>query len=722
MSDAEEASDSAPPAKKKRSAKERFGNKVNPFAPKTVHAVGRTPEFRRIATLARRDEWEDASAALTEVFALPALPPNTCPPKCPCRGTGSMSFRPRQAWALKEFFEQRGGIGILGVGVGKTLITLILPLLMGWKRAVLFVPAALRNKTLKIDIPLLSRHWKLPPIHGMSSGVAAQKLFDAIHGGGSDIANGFGALEIRSYEELSLAKFADWLEMQKIPDGIIADEVHNLKNRSAARTKRLLRFFSRYPDTEFVGMSGSLVHRSVMDYGHLMHLGLKDTSPLPHGFLELKTWADALDDGVPEFARPHPGAMMDLCRTGETVRDGYRRRVLETPGIVSSPDLSTNIGLQIMELNGPPVPDEVKNAFQLLRNFAELPGGEVATSALDQARHARELFLGFYLKWLWPDGVRDLEWLKARRAWRKYVRKKTTHSQGGVWYDTELQVANAVARGDLICSEIEYGPDGKKVLRTNVDVYREWVEIRDDRKKKWNGQLEPPKKAEWISDYMIEFIEKWAREHKGDESGIVWVENREFLKRLRERGAAPCYGAGENEIEHESGKHSVFASYAHTVGKNLPMWHRMWFPNPLESGDASEQAIGREHRPGQNQDDVIVEVTLGCRETWWSFEKSKMDARYIEDTMGQPQRLNKATFVLNTTEEIALGRCEAGDPLWAETGHAKIDGMFGKIIGHDKDGKPIRAATNTPTLAMMKKAAKTGDLSELAEAAKAEEN
>jgi len=658
--------------KRKKTAQERFGTKLNPFGAKSAYSVTRSDDFRRIAALPRRTEWTDYSEALTLAFALPPRKPGTCPSNCPCRGTGVMKLRPLQAWALSEFLEQRGGIGMLSAGSGKTLVSLLLPILLGWQRPVLFVPASLRDKTVKIDMPLLARHWRLPPLEGP------------------------GSLEVCSYEELSQTSFADYLELRKIPDGIISDECHKLAHRSAARTKRILRFFSKFPTTEFIGMSGSIVHRSVMDYGHTFHIALKETSPLPHGFMELKTWADCLDEGIPDFARPDPGALRDFCAVGETPRDGYRRRLLETAGVVASSDLSTNIGLQICELPMPKIPPKVVEAFQRLRNKSELPEGEMATTALDQLRHARELLLGFYLRWVWPKtedgkpGKPDLEWMKKRRAWRKYVRKMTTRSHFGKWLDTEAQVAKAVINGDVECKENEVSVTGK-VIRNNVNVYAEWVEMREARRPLWGGKPEPNKEVVWLSDYMIEALEQWASKNVG----IVWVENIGFLEKLRERGNV-CFGAGENEIELEDGSRSVFASFAHAVGKNLQMWSRMCFSAPLQSGKAWEQALARQHRPGQLADDVVADVFLGCRETWWAFERSKADAVAIEATLGQPQRLNKATIVVSTTEDLAMSLYDVGNPLWAATGHAKIDGSLGVLR---EDG--TREISATPTLTAM---------------------
>ena len=98
----------------------------------------------------------------------------------------------------------------------------------------------------------------------------------------------------------------------------------------------------------------------------------------------------------------------------------------------------------------------------------------------------------------------------------------------------------------------------------------------------------------------------------------------------------------------------------------------MLFTSPLTSGKAWEQALAREHRPGQTADDVIVHVYLGCRETWWAFWNARRDARYIESTLGQRQRLNQATIVVTEEQEV-VKRHDGGSALWASTGMARLD-------------------------------------------------
>jgi hypothetical protein len=177
---------------------------------------------------------------------------------------------------------------------------------------------------------------------------------------------------------------------------------------------------------------------------------------------------------------------------------------------------------------------------------------------------------------------------------------------------------------------------------------------------------------------MLKAVEAWVAESdkhtlpgaRGPGS-IVWVESIGFLSELRKRGHV-CYGAGENGIVDEDGQRTVFASMAHTVGKNLQAFSKMLFTSPLTSGKAWEQALAREHRPGQTADDVIVHVYLGCRETWWAFWNARRDARYIEATLGQRQRLNQATIVVTEEQEV-VKRHDGGSALWAATGMARLD-------------------------------------------------
>jgi len=174
---------------------------------------------------------------------------------------GTQRLWPLQIRALEEAAVVGGGFFPLAVGAGKTLPSLLLPRVLQAKRPLLLVPAQLREQTINFVLPVLNKHWKLPD-----------------------------NLTIHSYSELSLIKNCDLLD-DLHPDLIIADECHKLKNPRCARTRRFMRYFREYPDTMFVGLSGTITRKSLRDYAHLIKLALKDNSPLPHKWGELAEWA-----------------------------------------------------------------------------------------------------------------------------------------------------------------------------------------------------------------------------------------------------------------------------------------------------------------------------------------------------------------------------------------------------------------------------------------------
>ena len=74
-------------------------------------------------------------------------------------GTGAL--RPAQAVALAELDDFGGGFWPLRVGAGKTLLSLLTPVVVGAKRPVLLIPASLREKTVR-EAAEYAKDWKLP--------------------------------------------------------------------------------------------------------------------------------------------------------------------------------------------------------------------------------------------------------------------------------------------------------------------------------------------------------------------------------------------------------------------------------------------------------------------------------------------------------------------------------------------------------------------------------
>ncbi len=550
--------------------------------------VQQTYELERILEIPRRPsdltQYEDQ----TEIYRRPG---------------GTMVLWPVQNAVLVEAARAGGLLAPVGVGHGKTLASLLVGAAMGAKKIVLLVPPQLRTQLLHQDIPHLNKHWKLP----------------------------LDRLRVVAYSELSNAASADILEVMA-PDLIVSDECHLLRYRSAARTKRFLRYFKEHPECRFVGLSGTITRRSLKDYQHLSELALQKNSPLPRNFRDLEDWAMALDVTKKD---PMPaGALLQLCTDEEKslidslptaldkqpyVRQAFRRRLVETPGVVATEESALGTSLVITGLY-PKVPIEVQSAIDNLHKTWEI-GDEELVDAMSVARVGRQLAGGFYYRWVWPDGKKDYEWLEARKAWNRELRDILKMSRKGL--DSPALVVNAILHG-----KFESG------------TWADWAAVKERYKPT------PPTEAVWISKFLVnETIEWAAKSRAAKEPAIIWYQWDSFGKAIAQDGNLPFFGPG-NEAAQELTRINVkktpiiVASIAaHGTGKNLQMFQRNLFTAPPAGGVEWEQTMARTHRPGQEADEVDVDVYLHTDDmvaAWWSALR---DARYIEDTQGQKQKL-----------------------------------------------------------------------------------
>lgn len=528
------------------------------------------------------------------------------------RPEGTMHLWPIQSAVLIEAAKANGLLGPIGVGHGKTLASLLVGVAMNAKKVVLMVPPQLRTQLLKTDIPMLNKHWQLP----------------------------LDRLRVIAYSELSHARTADLLEEIK-PDLIVADEAHNLRHASAARTKRFLRYMKEHPECRFVGLSGTMTRRSLKDYQHLSELGLRKNSPLPQHFPTLMDWAMAID--VSKKEPMPPGALLKLCNERELdeiakatdtfdaqkhVRHAFRRRVVETPGVVATEESALGTSLIITGLR-PLVPAEVKIAITKLHDTWEI-GDEELIDALSVARVGRQLSGGFYYRWVWPNGVKDYEWLEARSNWNKEVREILKRSRKGL--DSPMLITNAILRGDF-----------------ESTTYAAWAAVKD------RYRPTPPVEAVWISKFLVEESIRWGQETCSKAApGIIWYESDAFGRELARLGDLPFFGPGTKAsvelaaVNPQKTPVIICSRAAHGTGKNLQKFSRNLFTAPSPGGVDWEQTIARTHRPGQEADEVFVDVFLHTDDMETAYYSALRDARYIEQTQGQKQKLLYA-------EKVACG-------------------------------------------------------------------
>ncbi len=405
-------------------------NAASPFGSREVE---RTREVARIAALPRRVWTEEASAQLAAMLTRELKTPG-----------GSQSLRPVQAIALYEAMEVGGLFGPIRVGGGKTLLTLLLPLVLEARRPILLLPAALVEKTWR-DYEALREHWRLPT-----------------------------NLQMISYEMLGLVQSAGKLDYIE-PDFIEADECHFLKNHAAGRTRRVTRYMREHPETRFAAVSGTVMKASVKDFAHMLRWALKTSAPIPSSDDEIATWADALDEKVNPLARRQPGALLDLDTTaprqepvatsdffdmarGRTTvaRQVFQSRLLQTRGVVASQRTDgVTCSLRVASLEYEPAAITSSHIDIMRNGVKDATSGEYVTrpwstpdgwsfsQPFEFRMYLRQLALGFHSVW---DPRPPMTWITARRDWAAFVRDTLSESLD---LDTELQVANAVDGGRL---------------------------------------------------------------------------------------------------------------------------------------------------------------------------------------------------------------------------------------------------------------------------------
>ncbi len=537
-----------------------------------------TSELRRVVALPWRTEQADP-AEVSRLFLRPGA-----------RGL----LRPLQAQSLLEAFAGGGGLFLLGVGEGKTLLSLLLFVVLRALRPLLLVPAALLEKTAR-DMKALNATWTIPE-----------------------------HVRVESYEKIGQVEHLYLLDHYQ-PDVIVADEVHRLANTTAGCTKRVGRYLTEDgAGARFCGMTGTITKHSLRDFAHLVRWALgPERMPLPAGWPELAAW----DSVVGAKADPYtdPGALAEAF--GPDPRAGFRARFVGTPGIVAGQATTVDAGLEIARVAMPRA-RVVQAALDQLDALMVRPDGWELMDGVEAWPVRRQLALGFFYRW---DPPPPREWMKARRHWLRCVRRVLSTNRSRI--DTLAAVVRDVDDGGH--PTVVLDPEGTV---STVDALAAWRAIEPS--------FTPNPVPVWLDPSgLVRAVKRWL----ADGPGIIFAEHDAVATLLgQELGltvyAGKGFSADGRYIDDAPTTEAIIATVgSNSEGRNLQAWSRALVVSPCPNGREWEQLLGRLHRLGQEADVVRFDVLDGGLGEW--VEIVRRDAAYIGGLLGQVQRLELATWV-----------------------------------------------------------------------------
>jgi hypothetical protein len=625
--------------------------------------VSNSKELQRIIDLPRRQVVTKNSPTAEALIEMGMQKYSRGPRECRCgeidrqikdgRRSCIKRFKWEQAWMLYEIGWVGGLIANCPVGAGKTVVNFLSLLALrdhAWRNGtdcalgVLLVPPSLLGQ-IKHNYQLIAEHFRVP---GVVIHLPGKKVWRREPQPVPGLPNVLEpVLHIISYNALSGTENSDWLERLG-PNALIADEVDALKDMNSSRTMRVMRLFEKYEaTTRFCGWTGSLTDNSIREMAHLSCLALRLGSPLPTLRKIIDEWSACLD-AVPN---PTPvGALIRLLEPGEgthEIRHALRRRLSQTPGfimiegrqIITIPGTDQKVKVDVSERQAPPIPPKILEALRKIRNHIRpdtMVGGEadeVIVERVERAAYARQVASGMLLRWVFPRGEPSWlkrDWFAARKEWHSELRSKMLRGEVGL--DSRKLCEDAAMRA------WGFAPRAQHLAEWRAESLPAWMQIKD--------QVVPKPQAERLDSFIVDDAAQWSVENRG----ILWYQMKEFSTWLAQRAfelygvRIPIYGEGSGEdiINNENGSRSIIASLkSHGRGRDglQFMFNRQLVAQSPANARGWQQLLGRLHRDGQRNDQIITEIYLHTDELEASFDQAVLKGNYVEAVTGEKQKL-----------------------------------------------------------------------------------
>lgn len=607
-----------------------------------------------------------------------------------------------QVAAVREYRRAAGGLFPIGVGWGKTGISLMIAesaYHKGLKKILLLIPPQQVSGLLKRHIPQWRKLVPLSvPFHWLAGrGAAARKSIVQSHAPG---------VYVYPYSLLSTSDALELLTEIR-PDIVIADEVHNLKNPKAARTKRLLHFLrEQNPKPELIGMSGTITAKSIADYHHLASIALKDSSPLPRSSSMAFFWGQVLNaDGgtsnphakkimrpLLEWAKGHFPDETFRVDQQESYRRAYSHRLVTAPGVVATGDEQIGVTLRLENLEVPMPSVKLKALIDQVKDDMITPQGEPIDHAIHTFKWLYELSFGFYNALIWPT---EEHLMKHRRV-----------SQ----VEAELLLMKAQIHHGLVKNYHsllrDYFKDSPPGLDTPREVgrsmslhadkfvpshiYAAWIAMKEA---DFDGRPERYQQPVRIDDFKVKRVVAWAKERG---KGLIWVMNQEvgiwLMEALIEAGvdAVHCPAGADDIIEDigdperggKGDKVCVASMGSHSTGRNLQAFQDQIYAQWPRSAILAEQSLGRLHRNGQQADELVANTLLSIEFDHICRAATLQDSIYIQQTTKAPQKIVYCDYdpmPLIYSPEFLREQGTSPEMLNAEQ-RAMLETLFGPVV------------------------------------------